>query len=428
MERDVQETYSAPASNAEIDEVVNALREKLLKARPQDIWQFCSTYFQEKLEEQRNMFLELIKQHPDLLGDDDKHSMAVDGEAEIHTHSSLTQFSFNNPFGGADGSTDGIKEDPTSSGVGNQALVPDRISDLRKAYPGIDPKCNYGRRFSVSAESMNPTKEEEYEKKVIPKTDGQRGRIDKSLSSNFLFRNLDEESYKDIVNAMEEKFVKGGEDVIVQGGFGDYFYIVEHGTFDIFVSKDDDPPKKVATVQDGDSFGELALMYNAPRAATVHARTDATLWALDRITFRRLLMERTARKCQLYEKFLSEVPILKSLMQYERQKIADALETVSYSDGEVVMKQGETGSYFYLIEDGMAKITKVGADGKEKTYPSLKKGAYFGELALIEDQPRQATVTASGQLKCARMSKDAFNRLLGPVKNIMERDSKNYQQ
>ncbi|KAJ1672663.1 hypothetical protein EV182_006736, partial [Spiromyces aspiralis] len=136
---------------------------------------------------------------------------------------------------------------------------------------------------------------------------------------------------------------------------------------------------------------------------------------------------RTARKCQLYEKFLSEVPILKSLMQYERQKICDALETVTFNDGEVIMKQGEPGMYFYLIEDGEAKITKVNEDGVEKTYPSLKKGSYFGELALISDQPRQATVTANGYLKSARMSKDAFDRLLGPVINIMERESKNYQ-
>ncbi|KAJ1676972.1 hypothetical protein EV182_007145, partial [Spiromyces aspiralis] len=266
--------------------------------RPGDLWQFCAKYFNEKLEEQRNMFIELIKQqHPDILMSDDNHQQGVmetgDSSASMaQAHPQYQpppQFSFQNPF-------DSDSQPNNAAGFGARMSMPQEainrhLNDLRKAHRGVDPRCNYNRRFSVSAESMNPTKDEHYEKKVIPKTADQRKRIDRSLARNFLFANLDEESYEDIVNAMEEKRVKAGEDVIVQGGFGDFFYIVEHGTFDIFVSKDGKKPEQVASVSDGGSFGELALMYNAPRAATVHARTDATLWALDRITFRRLLME-----------------------------------------------------------------------------------------------------------------------------------------
>ncbi|KAJ2484305.1 hypothetical protein IWW47_005690, partial [Coemansia sp. RSA 2052] len=197
------------------------------------------------------------------------------------------------------------------------------------------------------------------------------------------------------------------------------------GTFDIHMRKGDEMVL-VATASDGGSFGELALMYNAPRAATVTATSDATVWALDRITFRSLLMERTSRKRRLYERFLETVPLLKSLEAYERQKIADALESVAYSDGETIVEQGEPGSDFYLIEQGAIRVYKTDEDGVRREYPSLAQGGYFGELALLDDQPRQATLVSSGRTKCARMSKDAFDRLLGPVINIIRREAGNY--
>lgn len=103
-------------------------------------------------------------------------------------------------------------------------------------------------------------------------------------------------------------------------------------------------------------------MYNAPRAATVRATSDAVVWALDRVTFRRILMETTNKKLKMYEEFLEEVPLLKSLEPYERHKIAEALESVTFEDGETVIKQGDVGENFYIIESGEARVVKVGAE------------------------------------------------------------------
>lgn len=296
------------------------------------------------------------------------------------------------------------------------------------ALPSLARVQARGRRTSVSAESMKPTDDKDYQKVVIEKSQEQRKRIRESVKNNFLFKNLDDEQYDDVVNAMAEKKVNAKVEVIKQGGVGDYFYIVESGSFDVFVAKSSaDKPVKVAEYGPGGSFGELALMYNAPRAATIVSTSAGVLWALDRVTFRRILMESTSRKRKMYEKFLEEVPILKSLEPYERNKIADALESVSFKEGDVVLKQGEVGDNFYLIEAGEASVAKKEDDGSVRKFPNLKKGDYFGELALLTNKPRAATITAAGKLKCATLGKQAFDRLLGPALDIIKRNTEIYK-
>ncbi|CAO3617742.1 unnamed protein product [Cunninghamella blakesleeana] len=254
---------------------------------------------------------------------------------------------------------------------------------------------------------------------------------------------------------MAEKHIQNGETIIEQGAVGDYFYIVESGSFDCYIRSsssnnhnhnnnnnnrmvdltdsmmgDDqpEPPKKVLSYESGGSFGELALMYNAPRAATIIATSDSVVWALDRVTFRTILMEHTSRKRRMYESFLEEVPLLKSLKPYERHKIADALESVYFDDGETVINQGDVGDQFYIIESGEAVFYKSGDDGVQKEVNQCGRGSYFGELALLNDSPRAATVKATGgRLKCATLGKKAFTRLLGPVHTILKRNSENYQ-
>jgi cAMP-dependent protein kinase regulator len=177
--------------------------------------------------------------------------------------------------------------------------------------------------------------------------------------------------------------------------------------------------KKVGTINAGGSFGELALMYNAPRAATVvSGEPGCTLWALDRLTFRRILMESTFARRRMYESFLEEVPLLSSLTPYERSKIADALETQKFSPGKVIIKEGDPGKSFYLLEAGEADAFKGEEKEKVKHY---KKGDFFGELALLNDAPRAASVIAATEVKVATLGKSAFQRLLGPVEGIMRR-------
>lgn len=104
---------------------------------------------------------------------------------------------------------------------------------------------------------------------------------------------------------MDERRVKPGDEIIKQGEEGDVLYVVESGVlscFRLFAGKQE--PTFLKKYQPGEAFGELALLYNAPRAATIIADTDAVLWSLDRNTFNHIVKEAASKKREKYEKFL----------------------------------------------------------------------------------------------------------------------------
>ena len=304
---------------------------------------------------------------------------------------------------------------------------------LSSAFPtgGLPDEYNTARRTSVSAESLNPTSEENdnWKPPFHQKTDDQLSRLRSAVSSNFLFSALEEEQSSLVLGALVENNIPAkGIKVITQGDAGDYFYVVEKGNFDIYVNPSgtigpgpEGMGKLVTTIGPGGSFGELALMYNAPRAATViSTEGSSTLWRLDRVTFRRILMDSAFQRRRMYESFLGEVPLLSTLAPYERSKIADALEPRRFKSGDTIIREGDPGEDFFLLESGEAEVYKADAGpGPVKQY---KKGDYFGELALLDDKPRAASVVAKGDVKVAVVGKDGFQRLLGPVEGIMRRN------
>ena len=97
-------------------------------------------------------------------------------------------------------------------------------------------------------------------------------------------------------------FKRAGADVIKQGDDGDFFYVIEQGELDCY-KKYRDKPEAILVKEyvPGESFGELALLYNAPRAASIKARTDCVLFALDRACFNNIVKEAACKKRERYE-------------------------------------------------------------------------------------------------------------------------------
>lgn len=232
-----------------------------------------------------------------------------------------------------------------------------------------------------------------------------------------------------VVGAIEEVKAKAGDKIITEGDSGDCMYVLEQGSLDCTkVFSGNTEPTFLKKYVPGEGFGELALLYNAPRAATIAANTDSIVWKLDRDTFNHIVKDAAQRKREKYDAFLQSVPILQSMDPYERSKLGDAVREENFVKGDFVIQQGDNGDKFYMITEGEAIATKSMAPGQDAVkVMDYVKGAYFGERALLTNEMRAANIVATTDVKCLSLERETFGRLLGPLDDILKRNMDQYK-
>lgn len=267
---------------------------------------------------------------------------------------------------------------------------------------------------TIIGESLGPSAA--FRTRVVAKSQRSKELIERSLAAHFFFSTMGEEEINEVVQAMAKETHAVGETVIEQGALGDNFYVVEKGAFDVFVNG-----KKVGRVTAGGSFGELALLYNSPRAATVRAAVTSQVWALDRRTFRHIVASAAARKLDGSRAALRRVPLLQSLTEEQVTKIAMAVTEVTYRAGDVIIRKGDRGDAFYFLKEGDVVCTGVGTGARAMKDIPLHAGAYFGERALLLDEPRAANVIATSErCVCLRLDRLSVIQLLGPLRELFD--------
>jgi len=272
---------------------------------------------------------------------------------------------------------------------------------------------------------------EEPQEVQTPKSAEELARIGEAVKTNFLFAHLNDVQRVELYKAMKRVEVSAGDVVIKQGDPGDWFYVVDSGQFAVTQRQGEGAGmdvqiftyKSEGTVHH--CFGELALMYSKPRAATVTATMEGALWAMARSSFRRVLIKSSA---STLTKALRSVDVLSSLSALQLQRLHDILTEVTYADGEAIISQGDTGKQFYIIVEGDVLCTRredpVNLAEEPTELMRLRQYQYFGERALLHDAPRAATVTAVGPTKCLSVERDAFEEVLGPLQKIIDAHAK----
>lgn len=118
---------------------------------------------------------------------------------------------------------------------------------------------------------------------------------------------------------------------------------------------------------------------------------------------------------------------MQTIDPYEISQISDALQTQKVKAGETLIKQNDEGDKFFILEEGECYAEKIFNAGEPaQRVKDYKKGDYFGELALIRNEPRAATVVAQSDCKLLTLDRLSFKRLLGPIENILKRNSEAY--
>ncbi len=267
------------------------------------------------------------------------------------------------------------------------------------------------KRANVFNQGIGKEQRNSFHAKHIPKTKKQEQIIRSAVSENFIFASLNSNELDILVNAMSIIKVEAMQNVITEGKEGDYYYIIEQGEMTVYVGG-----REVGILNTGKGFGELALLHNTPRAATIRANTTSSLFALDRTTFRFVIAQTQSQAHDAILDALKRVPLFEELTEVQLQKICDAVEIVPYAADSQIIKKGCIGNIFYMIKEGTVKVTDIGSKFADEY---LKAGDYFGERALITGEPRAANVHAVTACTLMALDRDAFNSLLGPLSELL---------
>uniref|UniRef100_A0ABD2XEI8 cGMP-dependent protein kinase n=1 Tax=Trichogramma kaykai TaxID=54128 RepID=A0ABD2XEI8_9HYME len=177
----------------------------------------------------------------------------------------------------------------------------------------------------------------------------------------------------------------------------------------------------LSTLSPGKVLGELAILYNCKRTATITAATDCQLWAIDRQCFQTIMMRTGLSKQAEYTDFLKSVPLFSDFTEETIIKISDVLEETYYNYGDYIIRQGARGDTFFIISRGQVRVTikPVGATSEEYIR-TLGKGDFFGEKALQGDDQRTANIIADDPegVSCLVIDRETFNQLISSIDGI----------
>mmetsp|Transcript_28502 Transcript_28502/g.70872 ORF Transcript_28502/g.70872 Transcript_28502/m.70872 type:complete len:787 (-) Transcript_28502:604-2964(-) len=273
------------------------------------------------------------------------------------------------------------------------------------------------RRVAVRGETQDDLEEGD-DDPGTPKTDAQTATITAALRNDSLFASLEEEQIQYLVNGFVEVPTTAGILVIKQGEQGDHFYLVESGKYEVTLQQKAN--EAVTTYSSGDCFGELALLYNSPRAATVKCVEAGKLWALERKKFRRVMVQGQSESLVSAANFLKAVPLLSPLSDEQRSALANVMDTLKFKDSEYIVNMGDKADAMFFIKSGEVAVHQGDTKGD---LMRMSQGQVFGESCLEEGgvaQTRKANIVAVGPVTVLKLTATAFNEIIGDLKSVVE--------
>jgi putative peptide zinc metalloprotease protein len=228
-----------------------------------------------------------------------------------------------------------------------------------------------------------------------------------------IFEDLPEEVLSELAGRVRLRTSSAGQAVVRQGERAQVFYVVRKGTLRV-VEEDPHTGEELRTLRvlgRGEAFGEVGLVEGAQRSATVRATGDVELFEIDKGTFGDLLSgvlraPRFAPTMQAVAE-LARMPCYAHLETDELVDLAQRGEWVNIAPGETIVEQGEPGDAFYAISTGQVEVTEDGTSVRR-----MGPGSHFGEIALLLDTPRTASVRAVTPVRAFRLDRAGFDRLV----------------
>ncbi|ETN65166.1 cgmp-dependent protein kinase [Anopheles darlingi] len=404
-------TISGAADQNALEEELNGLR-RLLRARDEEI---------DKLRREIDKLKSVLQQKA-------VSSLEQPGGMAVSTPVHKTASSVQSPTGGK--GHVGERE-LLSSIQANYAMAGQPLSELfgtsgnsfklhqMKSVKGITLQAM--KKQGVSGESCDLMGSQSSDIKVpkYKKDFSAKQLIKDAIMENDFFKNIDSLQIREIVDSMYSREFRKGEYVIHEGEAGSHLYISAAGEFEVI--KDG---KVLGSMGPGRAFGELAILYNCTRTASIRVLCDSRVWVLDRRVFQQIMMRTGMQRIEENVNFLKSVPLLKHLSNDVLTKIADVLEVEFYPAGAYIIRQGAAGDTFFLISQGTVKVTqRLPGRTVDEEIRILVRGEYFGEQALIREDKRTANIIAmSPGVECLTLDRESFTKHIGDLCELQEKN------
>ncbi|CAK9023160.1 cGMP-dependent protein kinase, partial [Durusdinium trenchii] len=288
-------------------------------------------------------------------------------------------------------------------------------------------------RTAVFARGFNKDRGSAPARNKTPKTDEQAAAITKALSSCYMFSDMSDREREVLVGYMWKEKIKVGTSVVSQGKKNDNFYVIEEGTFEFSANG------TVSSTRSGSGsepfFGEMALLFQNRAASTVKciastnedgsggSSSKGRVWVIDRPTFRHVVHSQQLENRDEFRNAVESIPMLAEFLTPEqRERVVDAMQVVAVKAEQRVVKKGDHGDVCYFIKEGTVECSNIGEQGLGKI--ELGPGTYFGERALLTDEPRAADVTTLTDTLLLALDRKAFDEHLGPLRSLMDENMK----
>lgn len=238
--------------------------------------------------------------------------------------------------------------------------------------------------------------------------------IIRSLKESFVFFNLSDSEFDEIIANMNYGIVKENEYIFKQEDESNSFYVIEKGAFNVEINGE---IKK--TLRRGASFGELGLLYNSKRSASLKAKEDCYIWGIERKVFKKVIQSINENEVEENRTFIDKINLFKEMSNFQKNSLASNLTTQKFVADQNIVNKGEKADSYYLIKQGIVSCY----DG-DILIRELQQGDSFGEQALYQDGLRALTVKAKTETRCLVLSKETLIDTLG--ENIESIIIKNY--
>jgi CRP-like cAMP-binding protein len=261
------------------------------------------------------------------------------------------------------------------------------------------------------------------------------------LPSIPLFSELDANAFIRLTEEMVLHQAQPGEILIQEGAVATSFYSIIQGTVRVYRGYGSDNPVLLAELSDGNFFGEMALLTDAARTASVIAAEETVLFEISKTLLDNIIREHPQvrqvllrfHRNRLLTNLLSTCPIFFPFSKREKRELVQCFQSRSAPAGSVLINHKQQGNGLHILLSGECDVVSADPGAMRKRLAILRPGDVFGEMSLLGEQPAMASVISRTPCIILRMPKTRFVELveayplfLGALQELVKtRDDKN---